>query len=103
MISTISNSVYRSRSKSSPTCWQHPWCSQPSLYGDWRTPDPHFDTVVAARNLAALTPFLHSLGMIKIADALLSWQPKKVKAGVRHLHDHGFHSALLSQINDLIL
>ncbi len=69
-----------------------------SMYGDWRTPDPHFDTVIAACNLCALTPFLHSLSFIKIADALQSQRWIKAQSSIKHLHDHGFHSPLLNQL-----
>lgn len=69
-----------------------------SMYGDWRTPDPHFDTVVAACNLCEFTPFLHSLSFIKIADALQSQRFVKAKASIKHLHDCGFSSPLLDQL-----
>lgn len=69
-----------------------------SLYGDWRTPNRYFDTVVAACNLCKLTPFLLSLSFIRIADALLNGMHQKVKASVKHLHDCGFQSKLLTKI-----
>ncbi len=74
-----------------------------SLYGDWRTPDPYFDTVLAARNLSGVTRFLHSLAMIKMADAVVNQQWQKVKAGVTHLRAGGVHSALFTQIDNLNL
>ena len=73
-----------------------------SLYGDWRTPDPYFNTVVAARNLCQLTPFLISLGFIGIGNALLNGLYRKAKAGAKHLQDGGFNSSLLNQIHGLL-
>jgi hypothetical protein len=73
-----------------------------SLYGDWRTPNPHFNTVVAACNLCKITPFLLSLSFIKIADDLLNNRFLKAKASVKHLHDQSFQSPLLTHIYDLL-
>lgn len=73
-----------------------------NMYGDWKTPNPYFDTVIAACNLKCLTPFLVSLGFIKIADALLNKNIKKAKSGIQHLFDAGFQSQLLADVNDLL-
>jgi hypothetical protein len=72
------------------------------LYGDWRTPDPYFDTVLAARNLCGVTPFLQSLGFIKIADALLNGRLTQAKAVTQQLHDAGFYPPLLKPLHDLL-
>ena len=73
-----------------------------SLYGDWRTPNRYFDTVVAACNLCELTPFLLSLSFMRIADALLSGRHLSASATVKHLTDHGFQSNLVTKINDFL-
>ncbi len=72
-----------------------------TLYGDWRTPDKNFDTVIAARNLSELTPFLLSLGFIKIADALHNDHYKKARSTVEHLQDNGYQHRLLTKIHEL--
>lgn len=72
-----------------------------SMYGDWRTPNPYFDSVVAACNLRQLTPFLLSLGFISIANSLLNNRYTKAKASAKHLQDAGFQSPLLNQIHAL--
>lgn len=69
-----------------------------SLYGQWRIPNPYFDTVVAACNLCQLTPFLISLSFIRIANALQSGRYQVANASIKHLHDCSFQSPLLTQI-----
>ncbi len=72
-----------------------------STYGDWRTPDPLFDTVVAAHNLTGLTPFLNSLIHIRITQALFNNVRDTAKSSARHLQDRGFHSDLFERIHAL--
>ncbi|NIB42087.1 hypothetical protein HBA55_20950 [Pseudomaricurvus alkylphenolicus] len=37
-----------------------------AMYGDWRTPDPEFDTVVTARNLRGFSPLTQYYTLMKI-------------------------------------
>ncbi|KPF85125.1 hypothetical protein IP70_13070 [alpha proteobacterium AAP38] len=43
-----------------------------ATYGDWRTPDGGFDTMVAAPNLTGYTDFLASVTAIRLVDYLLA-------------------------------
>lgn len=43
-----------------------------ATYGDWRTPDGDFDTMVAAPNLTGYTDFLASVTAIRLVDCLLA-------------------------------
>lgn len=72
-----------------------------SMYGNWRTPDPQFDTVIAACNLTGLTDFLLSLTQIRISHALLGNARNTAKALSGHLQKRGVHSELLECIDAL--
>ncbi|HYE50160.1 MAG TPA: hypothetical protein VEB20_11260 [Azospirillaceae bacterium] len=56
-----------------------------ALYGDWRTPDPAYDTTLSARNLTAHTPYLASYGRLKAATLLLGGLPDRAPALLRQL------------------
>ncbi len=79
----------------------HPWAGYlTAVYGDWRTPDPSFDTVVMAKNLTGLTPFLISLGLLRLAHALFSRRPARARALAAHLRHSGLTNAILENIDD---
>jgi hypothetical protein len=43
-----------------------------ATYGEWKTPDAGFDTLVSAPNILEFTGFLRSVAAIRLADAMLS-------------------------------
>lgn len=50
-----------------------------TIYGNWQTPDPHFDTVVMAHNLVARTPMVVSYAYAHLLTSLLEANWAKAK------------------------
>lgn len=54
-----------------------------SLYGDWRTPDPYFDTVIAARNQRGFALLTQCYALLRLADQLRDGKLLKAQATTR--------------------
>jgi hypothetical protein len=76
----------------------HPESWLEALYGDWRTPDPDFDTVIGARNLRGFTLLTQCYALARINN---NWQhgniPKALSL-IRHCLRHQPDNALFQQI-----
>lgn len=59
-----------------------------ATYGDWRTPDSGFDTMLCAPNLLGFTGFLASVTAIRLADYLLAGQVAAARRLARCLADN---------------
>ena len=58
-----------------------------ALYGDWRTPDPEFDTVCCAKNLRSYTDMVQMYTLYRIGQTWSKNQLKKtLKLVKQHLH-----------------
>ncbi|MFV3075887.1 hypothetical protein [Niveispirillum fermenti] len=60
-----------------------------ATYGDWRTPDPCFDTLVAAPNLRGFTAYLGSVAAIRLADNLMAGRTDMARHLAQRLAAHG--------------
>lgn len=69
-----------------------------SIYGDWRTPDPDFDTVIAARNLRGFTPLTQCYAYHRIDDQWRRGALRKALALTRHSLRHAPDDALLRRV-----
>ncbi|MCK9502565.1 MAG: tetratricopeptide repeat protein [Porticoccaceae bacterium] len=61
----------------------HPEQWLESLYGDWRTPDPHFDTVLCAKNLRGFSLLTECFAWQRTVAMLESGQLRKAEAIAR--------------------
>nr|WP_324257939.1 hypothetical protein [Cellvibrio fontiphilus] len=68
------------------------------IYGDWRTPDPLFDTVISAHNLRNFSLLTESYALMHINKALLEGSLKKALALVRQTKRHLPAEELLQQL-----
>lgn len=59
-----------------------------ALYGNWREPDPDFDTVIAAHNLRDFSPLTHCYALLRIATRWQQGQRTKVLSLLRHTRKH---------------
>lgn len=66
----------------SPEAWLE------AIYGDWRTPDPEFDTVVAAKNLCDFSLLTQSYAFARIYSKWEKGEIAKALALVRHAQHH---------------
>lgn len=77
----------------------HPETWLATLYGpDWRTPDPDFDTVIAAHNLRGFSVLTQCYAFSRIYDTWLKGRLPKAAALVRHSLRHLPEDALLLQV-----
>ncbi|MGN6790570.1 MAG: tetratricopeptide repeat protein [Rhodanobacteraceae bacterium] len=65
-----------------PEGWLH------ALYGDWRTPDPDFDTIIAARNLCGFSLMTQCYALGRIYARWESGNLRKALAAARHSLRH---------------
>jgi len=82
--------------------WMH---AQPEnilvpLYGDWRTPDPDFDTVIAAKNLRGFSLLTECYALSRILDRWRSGLHAKAFASVRATLHHKPSDPLLLHVAD---
>lgn len=74
-----------------------PWLA--ALYGpDWRTPDPDFDTVIAAHNLRGFAVLTQCYAFSRIYDAWLKGRLQKAASLVRQSLRHLPEDVLLLQV-----
>jgi len=59
-----------------------------TLYGDWRTPDPDFDTIIAARNLCGFSLMTQCYALGRIYARWESGNLRKALAATRHSLRH---------------
>lgn len=69
-----------------------------SIYGDWRTPDPDFDTVIAAKNLYSFSLLTQTYAFARIYSKWQNGQIRKALALARHTQRHLSGDRLLSDI-----
>ncbi|HET7267182.1 MAG TPA: tetratricopeptide repeat protein [Oleiagrimonas sp.] len=69
------------------------------LYGDWRTPDPDFDTIIAARNLRGFSLLTQSYAFSRIHEKWQNGQIGKARALVRHSRRHLPDDTLLRRLD----
>ena len=55
-----------------------------ALYGNWRQPDPDFDTVIAAHNLRDFSPLTHSYALLRIITRWQQGQTAKLRSLLKH-------------------
>lgn len=75
----------------------HPADWLEALYGDWRTPDPDFDTVIAARNQRGFALLTQCYALYRINQRWESGQVRKALALTRHFLRNLPEDALLQQ------
>lgn len=74
----------------------HRWLT--TLYGEtWRIPDPHFDSVLAAKNLRGFSVMTKCYGFMRIAQYIREGKPEKALATARHCLRHLPEDALLQK------
>ena len=73
-----------------------------ALYGDWRTPDHDFDTVIAAKNLRGFATLTRCFAFNRIARKWQSGQLRKALAGTRHCLRHLPEDELLQQVENCL-
>lgn len=59
-----------------------------TLYGDWRTPDPDFDTIIAAKNLCGFSLMTQCYALGRIYERWESGKLRKAWAAARHSLRH---------------
>lgn len=69
-----------------------------ALYGDWRTPDPDFDTVIAAYNLRGFTLLTQCYAFARIDEHWRRGALKKALSLTRHSLRHLPEDTLLRQV-----
>lgn len=60
-----------------------------ATYGDWRTPDAHFDTLVCSPAILEDTGYLRSIAAVRLADALLAGNTGMARHLAGHLESVG--------------
>lgn len=74
----------------------HAWLE--SIYGDWRTPDPDFDTVIAAKNLRGFSLLMQCYAFNRIFDNWNKGCLNKALSTTRHSLRHLPDDSLLLQV-----
>ncbi len=75
-----------------PEAWLH------TLYGDWRTPDPDFDTIIAAKNLCGFSLMTQCYALGRIYARWESGNLRKALAAARHSLRHLPDDELLLEV-----
>jgi hypothetical protein len=71
-----------------------------ATYGDWRTPNSAFDTMVSAPNLLGFTDFLRSVAAIRLADTLLAGDMAMARHLAGRLADHGSAGDIVALLSE---
>lgn len=74
----------------------HAWLS--ALYGDWRTPDPEFDTAISALNLRGFAPLTQCFGYARLHDFWKGGRLHRARSMARQLLRHLPQDSLLQRI-----
>jgi Flp pilus assembly protein TadD len=74
----------------------HAWLE--AVYGDWRTPDPNFDTVIAAKNLRGFSLLTQCYAFSRILESWQNGDLKKALSTTSHSRHHLPDDALLQQV-----
>ncbi len=69
-----------------------------ATYGDWRKPDPHFDTVVSSPAILERTDYLRSIAALRLADALIAGRRGIALHLARHLCDIGVAAEAMERL-----
>lgn len=69
-----------------------------ATYGDWRTPDAHFDTLVSSPGILEGTDYLRSMAALRLADAVLAGHTGMVMHLARHLAGIGVAPATMARL-----
>ena len=70
------------------------------LYGDWRTPDPSFDGVVAAKNLVGLSGLTQAFSYNNIITAYRSGRKDKAVSTANVLNQRGDNHPVILRLID---
>ncbi|QEI08663.1 tetratricopeptide repeat protein [Pigmentiphaga aceris] len=74
-----------------------------ALYGDWRTPDPDFDTIIAAHNLRGFALLTQCYTLLRLAEQLRDGKLRKARASarvwLRHFPDDAQILQIASQVD----
>lgn len=71
-----------------------------ATYGDWRTPNACFDTMVAAPNLLGFTAFLGSVAAIRLVDYLMAGQRDMARHLAARLAAHGLGRDIAAHLTE---
>lgn len=74
-----------------------------TLYGDWRTPDPDFDTIIAARNLCGFSLMTQCYALGRIYGRWESGNLRKALAATRHSLRHLPDDPLLLEVEQQLV
>ena len=69
-----------------------------ALYGDWRTPDPDFDTVIGAKNLRDFSPLTHCYALLRILGRWQQGHLAKARALLLHTLKYVPDDVLLGRV-----
>lgn len=69
-----------------------------ALYGDWRTPDPDFDTVIGAKNLRDFSPLTHCYALLRILSRWQQGHLAKARALLLHTLKYVPDDVLLGRV-----
>lgn len=94
----------KARSPDNQPIWQlsEPEAWLESLYGDWRTPDPYFDTVVAAKNLCGFSQLTQCYAFSRIFSNWDEGKLLKSMALVEHAQRHLPNDELLQDVKNCL-
>ncbi|MBI1206570.1 MAG: hypothetical protein GC191_04690 [Azospirillum sp.] len=69
-----------------------------ATYGDWRTPEVHFDTLVCSPAILEATDYLRAVAALRLADTLLSGNRGMALHLARHLAANGVAPAIMDRL-----
>lgn len=68
-------------------------------FGDWRTPEPHFDPVIADKNLCSFSLLTQCHAFAGLYECWEKGQPNKALARVGHIRKHLPHDDLVQRLD----
>lgn len=69
-----------------------------AMYGDWRTPDPDFDTLISAHNQRGFALLSQCYGFFRVVRRWMEGDPRRALALAHQLRRQLPHDALLAEV-----
>ncbi|GAB3349417.1 tetratricopeptide repeat protein [Chromohalobacter beijerinckii] len=92
--------LYKDESPTGQPIWSlvNPEAWLEVIYGDWKTPDPYFDTVIAAKNLCGFSLLTQCYAYSRVFSHWEKGNLRKALATTEHSQQHLPNDELLNQV-----